>query len=185
VVDAPLKRAVFLDRDGVLNKVSLRNGKPHPPDSLKDLIIMEGVKEAVDLLRQLEFELVVVTNQPDVARGFLATDDVDLIHGYLGNILQLKYFYTCFHDDSDFCNCRKPLPGLIFEAAASIGIDLAKSFMVGDRWRDIAAGLSAGCSCYFIDYSYTERRPEGAFTSVGSLLEAARHIERCSNEPKS
>ena len=182
MVGGPLKKAVFLDRDGVLNGVLLKNGKPHPPKSVEDLAILPGVEEAIEILRKLQFELIVVTNQPDVARGFVPSQEVHLIHEYLGKILKIEHFYSCLHDDSDTCYCRKPLPGMIFEAAEFLGIDLTSSFMVGDRWRDIEAGLSAGCTCYFIDYSYTERRPKGLYISVGSLIEAARHIERYGND---
>lgn len=185
MVGAPRKRAVFLDRDGVLNGVLLDNGKPHPPKSLEDLVILPGVEEAIRIFRKLELELIVVTNQPDVARGFVTSESVNLIHEYLRNKLGIKHFYSCLHDDSDACTCRKPLPGLILQAAELIGIDLAGSFMVGDRWRDVEAGTMAGCICYFIDYSYSERRPNDPFVSVKSLLDAARHIERHRNDPDS
>ena len=185
MVGERLKKAVFLDRDGVLNSVLLKDGKPHPPESLESLSILPGVAEAIGIFKDLQLVIVVVTNQPDVARGYTSKEKVDLIHKYLGNSLGIEHFYTCLHDDVDDCFCRKPLPGMILEAAMLIGIDLARSFMIGDRWRDIEAGQSAGCSCYFIDYSYSEKRPKSPFVSVGSLLEAARHIERQNNVSES
>jgi D-glycero-D-manno-heptose 1,7-bisphosphate phosphatase len=178
VVDEKLKKAVFLDRDGVLNSVLLKDGKPYPPESLEELSILPGVHEAINAFKKLQFEIVVVTNQPDVARGKSSEEKVNLIHEYLGSSLGIENFYACLHDDVDECSCRKPLPGMIVEAAMRIGIDLARSYMIGDRWRDIEAGQLAGCICYFIDYSYLEKRPSSPFISVGSLFEAAKHIER-------
>ena len=173
-----LKKAVFLDRDGVLNDVVLKEGKPYPPENLESLAILPGVTEAIRIFKQNDFEIVVVTNQPDVKRGTSSKEKVNLINERLASSLSIDNFYVCFHDEVDGCSCRKPLPGMIFEAANQIGIDLARSYMVGDRWRDIEAGQTAGCICYFIDYNYLEKKPRNPFISVGSLLEAAQHIER-------
>ncbi len=173
-----LKKAVFLDRDGVLNDVLLKAGKPYPPENLESLAILPGVTEAIRIFKQNDFEIVVVTNQPDVKRGTSSKKEVDLINEHLATSLSIDNFYVCFHDELDDCSCRKPLPGMIFEAAFQIGIDLERSYMVGDRWRDIEAGQTAGCICYFIDHNYLEKKPRNPFITVGSLLEAAQHIER-------
>jgi len=159
----------------------VKDGIPHPPKSIKEVEILDGVREGLSLLREHNFEIVVVTNQPDVARGISTLSDVQEINNYIGALLSVDHFYTCFHDDSDQCNCRKPKNGLILKAAADLNLDLRNSYMVGDRWRDIEAGQTSGCICYFIDYSYIEKSPKGSFLSVASLLEAAELIARGKN----
>lgn len=153
-------RAVFLDRDGVLNRALIRNGKPFPPASAADLEIVLEASECLLALKRLGFLLVVVTNQPDVARGRQSQARVEEIHAALRAVLPLDDVLVCFHDDADACACRKPRPGLLLEAASRHGIDLARSFMVGDRWRDIDAGAAAGCRTVLIDGGYRERGPQ-------------------------
>jgi D-glycero-D-manno-heptose 1,7-bisphosphate phosphatase len=170
------RRAVFLDRDGVINRAFIRNGTPHPPASLQNLEILPSVPEALSALKAHGYSLVVVTNQPDVARGASSRELVDCIHERLKSELDLDAILTCFHDDADECDCRKPKPGLLFRAAAEFGIHLSSSFMVGDRWRDVEAGRLAGCKTFFIDCSYDERPPSSCDFRVGSLVEASRII---------
>jgi D-glycero-D-manno-heptose 1,7-bisphosphate phosphatase len=170
-----MKRAVFLDRDGVINQVLLRNGKPHPPGGPGALQILDGVPDALRRLRGAGFLLIVVTNQPDVARGTATRESIEQMHRRLLDELALDYVYTCYHDGND-CECRKPKPGALLRAAQEHSIDLQDSFMVGDRWRDIEAGQRAGCECLFIDYGYNERRPSPPYTRVESLSEAAALI---------
>jgi D-glycero-D-manno-heptose 1,7-bisphosphate phosphatase len=167
-----MKKAVFLDRDGVLNRSMLLDGVPKPPKFIEDVEILEGVVEAIQILKRHGFIPVVVTNQPDVARGETTKNQVSSINSHIGNIALIEHFYTCFHDDVDKCICRKPLPGLILRAAKDLGLSLSESFLVGDRWRDIAAGQAAECKSFFIDYSYPEEMPKMPFTKVSSLLEA-------------
>ena len=167
-----MRPAVFLDRDGVLNKAFFRDGTPLPPKDLSNVEVLPGVKEAVQLLIKYNFEIVVVTNQPDVARGITSQDSVEAINAYLGKELGIQHFFICIHEDSDGCDCRKPKPGLILNAAKVLDIDLTKSSMVGDRWRDMSAGQAAGCNCFFIDYGYEEKSPVLPFTKVSSLMEA-------------
>lgn len=168
-----MKKAVFLDRDGVLNHSILLDGVPKPPKFIEDVEILEGVVEAIQILKRHGFIPVVVTNQPDVARGVTTKNQVSSINSHIGDIALIEHFYTCFHDDVDKCICRKPLPGLILRAAKDLGLSLSDSFLVGDRWRDIAAAQAAECKSFFIDYSYPEEMPKMPFTKVSSLLEAA------------
>ncbi|MSW60149.1 MAG: HAD-IIIA family hydrolase, partial [Actinobacteria bacterium] len=149
-----MKRAIFLDRDGVLNLAINRERKPYPPRNVSEVVILPGVEKALQLLRTAKFELVVVTNQPDVSRGTSTMKEVNVINTYISNLLNLENFFICYHDDSDQCDCRKPKPGLLMQAAINLDIELTASYMVGDRWRDIAAGQEAGCKSYFIDYKY-------------------------------
>ena len=170
------QRAVFLDRDGVINAALVRNGKPYPPATLNELVILPGVPEATAALKRAGFLLVVITNQPDVARGTQTRDVVDAIHARLRAELPLDAVYTCFHDDKDHCDCRKPAPGLLLQAARDREIDLAASYVVGDRWRDTEAGSAAGCRTVFIDYCYDETPPRTFDHKVTSLQEAAAWI---------
>jgi len=170
------RRAIFLDRDGVLNAAVVREGRPFPPLSLAEVSIPEGVPEAVDLLKEAGMLLVVISNQPDVARGTQRRETVQAINEWLGARLPLDRFEVCYHDDADCCDCRKPKPGMICRSAKALGIDLEDSFVVGDRWRDIAAGKAAGCRCVWIDYGYAERKSIGHDYRAVSLLDAANWI---------
>ncbi len=171
-----MKRAVFLDRDGVLNRAMVRDGKPCPPANVGELEILPGVEEALAALRAAGFLLIVVTNQPDVARGTATRETVEAINAALGAALPIDEFRTCFHDSESQCDCRKPKPGALLAAAALHDIDLRESYMVGDRWRDAEAGQRAGCKTIFIDYNYHEKQPEFVDHRVKSLLEATRFM---------
>jgi len=168
-----MKRAVFLDRDGVINRAIVRDGRPYPPDSLDDVEVLPHVKLALNNLKAAGYFLVVVTNQPDVATGKTPKLVVDQINKYLQDSLPIDDIRTCYHEDSDRCKCRKPSPGLLFDAARDNQVDLKGSFMVGDRWRDIEAGSTAGCKTFFINYGYQERQPDFPDFIVKSLAEAA------------
>lgn len=169
-------RAIFLDRDGVINRALVRNGRPHPPESVEQLEILPGVLDSLERLHNAGFRLVVVTNQPDVARGKQDRAVVEAIHAALAAVLPIDEFRVCYHDDADRCACRKPAPGLLLAAAKDAGIELSKSVLVGDRWRDVEAGRRAGCRTVFIDYGYAERAPERPDLRVGSLKEATDWI---------
>lgn len=172
------RRAVFLDRDGVVNRAILRDGKPYAPSVASDLRLLPGVREACNRLREAGFALILITNQPDIARGLVSAEQVSEMNRRLQQFLRLDGVGVCPHDDSAHCICRKPQPGLLLEAARVMNIDLGSSFIVGDRWRDIAAGHRAGCQAIFIDYGYAEQRPDGPFITVNSLREASQWILR-------
>ena len=171
-----MRRAVFLDRDGVINRAIVRDGKPYPPASLLELAILPGVHEALHNLHDANYLLIVVTNQPDVARGIAKREDVEVMNAFLASQLPIDAFKSCYHDSGDKCSCRKPLPGALLQAAQEYNINLSKSFMVGDRWRDVEAGVSAGCKTFFINYHYAERKPHEPDFIVSSLLEAKEII---------
>ena len=171
------RRGVFLDRDGVLNEPVVRDGKPYPPDHPDDLVLCEGAQLAVRALRAAGFALVVVTNQPDVARGTVTRATVDAINDRLRAALDVDDVIVCDHDDRDACDCRKPKPGMLRDGARRHAIDLGRSYLVGDRWRDIEAGAAAGCRTALVDRGYAERPSSTAPDArVGSVLEAARWI---------
>ena len=176
------KPAIFLDRDGVLNRTLVRDGIPHPPSSLQQLETLPGVGESLRRLSQAGFALVVVTNQPDVARGTQTRERVEQINESLRSQLPLTAIYTCYHDSSDHCSCRKPLPGLLLDAARAYNIDLSRSFLVGDRWSDIAAGQAAGCETLLIDLPYSQVDRCNPDHRVRDLPEATEIILRCLDE---
>jgi D-glycero-D-manno-heptose 1,7-bisphosphate phosphatase len=171
------RAAVFLDRDGVVNEVEVRDGTPHPPAAVEELRLLPGVVEACHRVRDMGFVLVVVTNQPDIARGKQTRDEVDRMHDGLRRQLPLDEIVVCAHDDSDDCLCRKPRPGMILDAAERLDIDLAASFCVGDRWRDVEAAKRAGVVAIFVDRGYGERRPTDADAVVATLPNAVEFIE--------
>lgn len=151
-----LRPAVFLDRDGVLNRTAVRGGTPYPPAKVEEVEILPGVEEALRKLRARGLPLIVVTNQPDVARGTQTRAAVEAINDLLARRLGVTAVYTCYHDNADECACRKPRPGMLTRAAQEHGIDLRRSFMIGDRWGDVAAGAAAGCTTFLIDLPYSQ-----------------------------
>jgi D-glycero-D-manno-heptose 1,7-bisphosphate phosphatase len=163
-------RAVFLDRDGVINRAVVRDGKPHPPASVAELDILPGVPDALARLRDAGYHLAVVTNQPDIARGVTTTAVVEAIHEHLRTVLGLDDIRVCPHDDADQCDCRKPKPGLLLRPPS---FDMAASVMIGDRWRDIEAGLTAGCGVtILVEGHYDEPVLHEPTIRLGSLADA-------------
>ena len=171
-----MRPAVFLDRDGVISRPTIREGRPYPPRSLAELELLPGVQEALQGLKAAGYCLVVVTNQPDIARGIARRAVVDSMNDWLKSVLPLDAVLTCPHDNDDQCQCRKPLPGLITRAAYELHVECKASYMIGDRWRDVEAGRRAGCKTFFIDCGYDEQAPESYDFRVGSLPDAARII---------
>jgi D-glycero-D-manno-heptose 1,7-bisphosphate phosphatase len=160
----------------VLNDAPLRDGKPESPRGTDDLVVLPGVEKACATLSEAGFALIVVTNQPEIARGSLARETVDAINHELTAALPLDEIVVCPHDDADGCACRKPKPGMLIAAAARHGIDLQKSYLVGDRWRDIEAGQAAGAQTVFVERGYDERRPEAPGATVSDLTGATAWI---------
>ncbi len=154
-----MKRAVFLDRDGVINRPIVRDGKPFPPMRVEEFEMFPGVLEACTRLKDAGFLLVVATNQPDVGRGTLAREVVEAMHAKMSAALPLDRVEVCYDggaahgQPSEF---RKPAPGMLLHAARELGIDLTQSWMVGDRWRDVDCGAAAGCRTVFIDLGHAE-----------------------------
>ena len=163
-------KAVFLDRDGVINRALVRDGLPYPPPSLGTLEIQPDVTKALNLLKEGEFLLIVVTNQPDVGRGTQKREMVEKMHAYLLNQLPLDDIYVCWHGQDGECECRKPSSGMLFQAEKKYGIDFKQSYLIGDRWKDIDAGKSAGCKTIFIDYQYNELlRSQPDYTTTSTI----------------
>ena len=171
-----MKPAVFFDRDGVLNHAIIKEGKPSPPASLDELIINSNARVALNNLKAKGFLIIVVTNQPDVARGQTPQHVVEKINQRLLTELPLDDIRVCYHDDVDNCVCRKPKPGLIQQAAHDFSIDLTHSYMVGDRWKDIAAGKAAFCRTIWLKNNYAEKQPEMMDYSADTLIDVADWI---------
>ncbi len=169
--------AVFLDRDGVLNESFVgADGVPRPPAGLAEFALVDGAAEACRSLGDLGFLRIVVTNQPDVARGTQRREVVEAIHQRLREGVPVDDIRVCYHDDDDLCDCRKPKPGLLMSAAQDWGIDMAASFIIGDRWRDVEAGQQAGCTTILIDTHETRALTIEPTVRVDSLSSAVNWI---------
>ena len=173
-----MKKAVFLDRDGVINKAIIKNGKPLSPNSLNELEILPGVRQSITKLKKLNFVCLVVTNQPNVARKKIDKNSVIQMNNYLKNEIPLDDIFVCYHDDKDNCDCRKPKPGLLLEAGKKWDVDFKKSFMIGDRWRDIQSGEKAGCKTIYLDYNYKDIKPKNPNFITDTLLNATYLMEK-------
>lgn len=167
------RAAVFLDRDGVLNRAVVRDGKPYPPADVASFEILPGVPEALAQLRAAGFLLIVVTNQPDVARGAQKRAVVEAMHERLRAALPLDDIKVCYDEGSD---AYKPRPGMLLDAARDWGIDLARSCLIGDRWRDVDCGKAVGCFTIFIDHGYAEPLREAPDAVCNGLSAAAALI---------
>ncbi|MCX6122168.1 MAG: HAD family hydrolase [Ignavibacteriales bacterium] len=168
--------AVFLDRDGVLCRSFVRNGKPYAPRLLKDFRLLPNSINSILLLKQAGFKVIVVTNQPDIGNGLLRLEIVETMHQKLYAKTMVDEIMLCPHCQDDGCECRKPNPGMLLFASEKHKIDISKSFMVGDRASDIEAGKRAGCLTIFIDRHYAETRPTNPDVTVNSLLKAVSYI---------
>jgi len=166
-------RIAFLDRDGVINKQLKKNEKPYSPKNFSEIEILSGVFEAITILKQENFIPVVVTNQPDVARGITTSEDVQVINNKVCKMIGVKHVFTCFHDDNDKCPCRKPLNGLLMMAEAKLQIGLDGCIMVGDRLTDIEAGFSVGAKCYLVNNGESLAQSSIPYIKVRSLLSVA------------
>ena len=165
-----------MDRDGVINKVIVRDGKPFSPRKLEEFILNDGIGEVVDKLRGLGFIVIVITNQPDLARGEITQDLLDRMMERLRSLATVDDVYICPHDDHHQCSCRKPKPGMLLEAAEKWGIDLRASFIIGDTWKDMEAGKRAGCQTILLDAVYNQDVAPNF--RVSSLAEAVSVITR-------
>jgi D-glycero-D-manno-heptose 1,7-bisphosphate phosphatase len=174
------QRAVFLDRDGVLNRPVVRDGLPFPPETVSEFQLYPDVVEGCRELKEAGFLLIVVTNQPDVGRGTQSRESVEAMHTKLrADLPAIDAIEVCFHAGSSHgepCDCRKPRPGMLLRAAATHGIDLKRSFLIGDRWRDVNCAHAAGCRALFIDHSYREQLREKPEFTVTTFREAVAII---------
>jgi len=172
------RKAIFLDRDGTLNKAYIENGLPISPSSFNKFKIIKGVKKSINRLKKLNFLCILITNQPDVFRGKISKKTVVEMNSYIKKKIKLDDMFVCYHDNEHNCSCRKPKPGLLVKASKKWKIDLNKSFMIGDRWKDILAGKKVGCKTIFINNNYKNDKKVKADFTFKSLLKAVNKIEK-------
>jgi D-glycero-D-manno-heptose 1,7-bisphosphate phosphatase len=176
------RRAVFLDRDGVINRVTVSNGMPHPPSHAGEFELYEDVADGCAQLKAANFFLVVITNQPDVGRGTQSREAVEAINLKMQSALPLlDRIEICYHGGEAYgqpCGCRKPRPGLILRAAAELNIDLKRSYVIGDRWRDVDCARAAGCRAILIQRGYKEALREAPDLTVANFNEAVSAVLR-------
>jgi D-glycero-D-manno-heptose 1,7-bisphosphate phosphatase len=171
-----MNKAIFLDRDGVINHTVFRMGKPRAPYSFEEFSLIDGVAESIKAFKAAGYLIIVVTNQPDVSRGWVSRAQVDLINAHVKTCLPVDEIMACFHVDEDNCQCRKPRPGMLIEASKKWDIDLFQSFMVGDRLSDVEAGLKANCKTVLISESPLLTSEMRAHHQSSSLIEASDWI---------
>lgn len=172
----PTRSAAFLDRDGTLIESDIFDGVPVPTHGRVEFA--DGASQACERLRRLGYSLVMVTNQPDVARGEIDAGTVEIDNRYIAEYLGLDLALACIHDDFDRCTCRKPLPGMLHQAALTLGLHLDRtSVMIGDRWRDIEAGSAAGVTTVLLDRGYGENLTTAPDHIAPNLLSASEWIE--------
>jgi D-glycero-D-manno-heptose 1,7-bisphosphate phosphatase len=165
-----MRRAAFLDRDGVLAQEIVRDGKAYAPTVLEDFHLVPDAAKQVDRLQAAGLKCVVFTNQPEVARGLLARETLEAMHARLVDEVAVDDILVCPHDSDLVCMCRKPKPGMLHTAAERWGVSLPTSFVIGDRWRDIEAGRAVGCYTVLLSRPYSECSTADA--SVETLGEA-------------
>ena len=169
-------KAVFLDRDGVLVKSFVKDRKAYAPTRFKDFKIYKYSFKCIQKLNSLGFKTIVVTNQPDVEKKIISKKTLSKMHALLKKKIKVKNIYTCIHSSKKNCECRKPKSGMLIKAAKLNKIDLKKSYMIGDRFSDIACGKKVGCKTIFIDRNYREKKPKTQNASVKNLREATKYI---------
>ena len=176
-----MRRAIFLDRDGVLNETIIKEKEITSPLKLDELKIFPDAKETLLTFKKCGYLLIMVTNQPDIARNKNTKKNVEEINDCLKNYLKLDDVCVCYHDDKDFCNCRKPKSGMLIEASKKHNIDLPKSFIIGDRWRDVEAGKNVKCKTIFIDFKYQEKlknKPDYIITNIADAKNIVKKLSK-------
>lgn len=167
-----MKKAIFLDRDGVINRVILKGDKPFSPRRFGEFGFLDGIKEVLGKFKEVGFINIIITNQPDIARGLIEPEISEKMHKVIRENLPIDDIFVCPHDDIDQCPCRKPEPGMLLEAAKKWDIDLKSSFLIGDQWKDIEAGKSAGCVTILISCPYNKRaNPDFRVNNLSSAAE--------------
>ncbi len=170
------RKAIFLDRDGVINAKLPEN---RYVSRVSEFQFLSGAFEALQVLQKLGFVLVVITNQRGIARGLMTEEDLRTVHGYMLSQLReigisVEAIYHCPHEEFEFCGCRKPEPGMILAAAQDLDIDLTSSYMVGDSPSDVAAGRKAGVRTIRIG-NHDDKDADAVF---GSLLDFALDLKK-------
>jgi D-glycero-D-manno-heptose 1,7-bisphosphate phosphatase len=166
-----MNRAVFFDRDGVLNELVERDGGSYSPRCLSDFKIQTGSVEVTRKTSSLGYLNIVISNQPDIARGLLEEEELDRMTRVLIDQLVIDDVFYCMHDDADSCDCRKPAPGLFIQAADKWEIDLQRSYMIGDTWKDTQAAMEANVKCLLLETANNEGdSKDNIINSLGEIF---------------
>lgn len=171
-------KAIFLDRDGVINKIVKRDEKISSPQNLKEFEILPDASKSLGAFKKMGFLNIIITNQPDINRNLLKIEDLQKMHEYIIEKLPVDDIAFCPHVNEDNCPCRKPEPGLIFRSADKWSIDLAKSYMVGDSWKDILAGKAAGCKTFLLRKEYNKDFKTDYNFEINNLTEMINIIKK-------
>ena len=172
-------KAFFFDRDGILNKSIIKNHKPYSPRFPKELILNRELLSFIKKLKNKGFLIFVVSNQPDIKKGKLSKYSLKIINSIIKKYFLIDEIYICSHEKNDNCKCRKPKPGMLIEASKKWNVDLKKSFLIGDRWKDITAGTIMNCTTIFIDYNYRESKPRNSnynFINISKMINSINRI---------
>lgn len=151
-----MNKCVFWDRDGTINYPIIIDGKSHPPDCVEHLQLVFGIRQLMDKICKMGYLNIVVTNQPDYARGLQTKEEIEKINNAIVEYLPLDGLFVCYHDNSDNCECRKPKPGMLLKAKEKYDIDFSHSWLIGDFPSDVKAGKAVGCKTIFIEGNYKE-----------------------------
>ena len=154
-----MNKAIFIDRDGVINRSNVLDGKPHAPLFFNDFFILNNVFESLEKIKNKGYKTIIITNQPNLSpkRATLSITELNKMHNFIKDKSCVDEIYVCPHVDSDMCKCRKPKIGNIVKAKKEFNLDLSLSYFVGDRHQDIKCANNAKLKgCFFIDYKYNE-----------------------------
>ena len=173
-----MNKCVFWDRDGVINEAIIKEGVPTSPLHLKEFVFKPFIREVLKASKRFRYLNIIVTNQPNIARGLTTHKVIQSFHSKISKDLKIDDIFTCFHDDKDGCSCRKPKTGLLEAAAKKYDIDFKASLMVGDRWRDIEAGQRLQCQTIWVDNGYSEPTPSSFDYKVQSLHDIHAILQR-------
>lgn len=171
-----VKKCVFIDRDGVLNRSNVINGKPYAPNNISNFIFLPRVNQAINILKKKKYLIIIITNQPDISNGKLKTNQLVKMNDKIYKYLKVDDIFVCTHSREENCNCRKPKIGLFKKAIKKYSIDTSLSYMVGDRKMDIEAGNKINLKTIFIDKNYTEQRPINFDYKCKSLYSSLKYI---------
>ena len=171
-----VSRAVFLDRDGVINKSFTLNGKPKAPLTFKEFRFLPNSKKSISLLVKNNFLVFVITNQPDIGNGITKLSEVILMHDKICNQTEVKEIFLCPHSQKNDCSCRKPKAQFVLLAKKKYILDLTRSYFIGDRFADVQTGINAGCKTIFINRQYDEACPEDHDYEVKNIYQAVKLI---------
>ena len=155
-----MKKAIFLDRDGVINEPIFRDGninKPIAPWEIDEFKLFDNIINPLNIIKKMGYHIFIVTNQPDISKGILKISTIKKMNNIIMSKLPIDEIMFCPHLDSHRCVCRKPKPGMVNILAKKWEISLSDSFFIGDNWKDIECGKGAGCTTILLDKYYNKK----------------------------